>query len=391
MGAFSSVWPQSEGAEGVIEPGEAVFTSSQAYAISSLSSGASSQSEISWISPKGNRVISLGSAQGQSAPAQLAWLGQRLYFAHFSSDAGHYIARLGQVTHIDSDPRVHWGPRIEQGRDTSLISDLAVNVAGPVLVWDEPVLGTARSQVKGYWAGKSASLKTSARGSYLLSEGNSDCDSPQLIAQAAGFYLSYLSYPRQNISAAGSSLVQEPLSLLKLRRLSKTGQPRGESLNINLQPLRILGFDMSFNTNKAQLIYWYYGGASNKLILASAEVGADGSIQRAQMQVEFPSAGSFALFDPGLTQEPLPTWILGPARNAGGFLAELNGSVIKPFESQSIFRGRFPLIRSSSELVLARPVGLGFELNLANCAVSADETNDISLKKSSQGASNSKN
>lgn len=211
------------------------------------------------------RVIRLARSRGDvEAPVLAAAPDGALLVALLEPNAGGRALRLARVAGTE----VTWGAELTQGRDESLALDLAASGARAVVAWDEADDDRSRIALASFPVGDIGSA-TAAR---VVSDDETDAESPRLVSRPGGFWLTYVArggvakraaLPEEAIDPVDEDEVDEEAggeriaaSWIEVMPLDELGAASGGAARVTPREGTVLGFDVAPGADGGALITW---------------------------------------------------------------------------------------------------------------------------------------
>jgi len=308
-------------------------------------------------------------------PPQLALVGDDVIAAFMDNDAGHQRLRLARVTSIASRPEVAFGPEVlvPRGEETTFSvsvagsGDSGTGRAGGLLVWDDLDKSSQKSRILAL-SFDPLSMKVSKK-ERLISPANEDAVSPTVLSRNGGFWVAWLSYgDKSEVSAGTDALVEERPRMLRVQRLSNSGDPEGEPLSVT-DPHETVFAYAALALKAGGLLIAYRGASLGRTEGASPihlrKIGEDGSAISGLAEHSELGLGAPALLGGGDSDL---AWLSARGKENEILLGVVSDSSQSSyFELEGGLSGHIPLTRRGDEVLVAQPDGVDLKLSVFRC------------------------
>jgi hypothetical protein len=368
-----------------VEVGQALAYPS-GFAVAALKSSArSTQAVVALVDTQvaSGRSIDLGSVHGAAPPPRLAVGPRGIVVAVADSDASGGTVRLGAIQDPARAAKVSWGREPEEGWDTSGTFDVGCNDSHGLLAWEEAARGSACSRINSVHFDPDTLAPSKAA---VVSTRGASAEAPRIVSRPGGFWLAWISRPgcvegRAVRGRGGQSTDDEHgaalvlgAGALEVVRMGSRGERSGEPVRVTTPQAHVIAYDIVALPDGGALLVFRDDAASpgaERGLVRLARVGADGTVERTELEDEAIGAGVPSLLvDAQSAGGPL-VWLALEGLSEGTRLARLSpsGALLGGLEAEPAVGGGDVLSAQRDRLLVGMPRGRAVELSIIKCRV----------------------
>lgn len=317
------------------------------------------------------RLVSLGTAHGDTDPPRVAARKGRLFVVVPDNDAGSATLKLARI----EGARVTWGSTLRQGRDESNAFGVELGDERGAIVWDEWERDPGAGVVKmtSFHLDDPSNTTEPRR----VSPEGTDAEGPRLAPRPGGFWLAWIAHRVDE--DAERRLGRKPTAAdvpterwVEIVPLDRNGIPTSQPIAVTPQDGRVVMFDLAAARDRA-LVAWRADETrqSEGGRVQLSVVRADGTNESTIVEDRDLGAGvPTVVVDRGSPKGKPGLW-LSVASLAGetrlGAIDEA-GELREALATDRLLKNAEPLAALDGTLLVARPAGLAIELELITCA-----------------------